>query len=454
MNKNYSHKDLQNTLYLQNLRPIAAGARRPCVLPVYLWTLAIVSAPAYAAGPPSPERMWEIIQAQQRTIEELKAKLGATDRQVQAAKEQVRSVDEKIEATAEAVEAAEAKPRAAISWAERTQVGGYGELHYNNLDNDTTGSEKDEVDFHRFVLYFGHQFTDAIRFFSELELEHAVSGDGENGEVEIEQAFVELDLFQNHHLRAGADLVPVGIINVTHEPPTFYGVERNPVETNIIPTTWTEAGIGVNGQLVPGWSYDLVLHSGLETDTEGDNAFLIRPGRQKVSEASADDGAVTGRVRYTGYPGLEIGVTGQYQSDLTQGAGIDATLIEGHVDLHRGGFGLRALAASWFLDDGTSGVGPASGPAPGRDQQWGWYIEPSYRVAFGFIPGELGVFARYNQYDNNAGADVDTEREQVDVGFNYWPHPDVVFKFDIQEQFGDNDAHDDDGFNLGVGYQF
>jgi hypothetical protein len=45
------------------------------------------------------------------------------------------------------------------------------------------------------------------------------------------------------------------------------------------------------------------------------------------------------------------------------------------------------------------------------------------------------------------------EQEQINGGFNYWPHPDVVFKFDVQEQFGQKPGNDD-GFNLGVGYQF
>lgn len=116
---------------------------------------------------------------------------------------------------------------------------------------------------------------------------------------------------------------------------------------------------------------------------------------------------------------------------------------------------MRTLAAHWDLDEGTTGLGPESGPSLGRDEQWGWYIEPSYRFQLaGLIPGELGIFARYNQYDNNAGVDGDTEREQVDAGFNYWPHPDIVFSFDVQEQLGENNANDNDGFNLGVGYQF
>ncbi len=401
------------------------------------------------AAPPSPEEMWQIIQQQQRTIEELKAKLQATE-------EKVTATDEKVEAAAETAEDGAVSPTP--SWADKTHLGGYGELHYNNLGNDGSGDVLVEVDFHRFVLYFGHDFNDRIRFFSELELEHSLSGDGEAGEVELEQAWLELDITDNHHLRAGLDLIPVGIINPTHEPPTFYGVERNPVETFVIPTTWWEAGIAVNGEVFPGWNYDVVLHSGLEVPTSGGSAFRIRDGRNKVSEASAEDGALTARLRYTGYPGLELGITGQYQQDITQSSfveDISAWLVEAHADFRKGPFGLRALYARFELEEGPPGIGPAAFNA---DTLEGFYIEPSYRIILPApIPGELGLFARYNRFDdrNQLTPLRFIEFEQVDVGFNYWPHPDVVFKFDYQLQDADGLARNEfDGFNLGLGYQF
>ncbi|MGH8590518.1 MAG: porin [Gammaproteobacteria bacterium] len=461
-------------------------SRRVRVFELGMMTGLLAPLTAGAAEPPSAEEMWRVIQAQQKTIDELKAKLEQSEGQLRSTSKRVEAAEQKVEATAEAVETATEKPKIAATWVERTRIGGYGELHYNNLDNDDTGAETDQVDFHRFVLYLGHEFNDRIRFYSELEFEHAfleateVEAEDENGdgvlqpgeievertpgEVELEQAWVELDLTREHRLRAGIDLIPVGILNLTHEPPTFYGVERNPVETFIIPTTWREAAIGLHGELgrfAPGWSYDLVGHSGLDTPTEGNDAFQIRSGRRNVAEAPADDGALTGRIRYTGIAGLEAAVSAQYQSDVTQGVlDIDGTLVEGHIDLRRGGFGLRALAARWDLDGGPEGLGPESvdSPARGRESQWGWYIEPSYRFSiarFTPLPGELGFFVRYNQFDTNAGSSViNTEQKQMNGGFNYWPHSDVVFKFDVQEQFGQRPGNDDDGFNLGVGYQF
>jgi hypothetical protein len=380
--------------------------------------------PATAAEMPSQEEMWEIIQQQQREIEALKA--GQKDNA------------EKVEAAVEVAEESQKSAAGAASWTENTQLGGYGELHYNNLDS------KKEIDFHRFVLFFGHQFTDRLRFWSELELEHTVSGDDRNGDVQLEQAYVEYDLTANQHVKGGIFLLPVGMLNETHEPPTFYGVERNPVERNIIPTTWWAGGIALNGEIAPGWSYDIGIHEGLETSA-GSN-YAVRSGRQKTSEANANDLASTGRIKWTGVAGIELAATVQYQSDVTQGEDPDAGhawLFETHADIRRGPFGLRALYARWDLD----GDGPES---VGADEQEGFYVEPSYRIT-----PKWGVFARYNQWDNQAGdGNSDSEKKQVNAGVNFWPHPDVVLKADVQQQDNEGNSKNDNGWNLGVGYQF
>lgn len=400
-------------------------------------TLGMGLAEVAMAAPPSAEEMWKIIQQQQEMINELKAKLDNTDQKVEATQEKVVANTKAVESVEDEVASVE---ESSSSFAGDTTVGGYGELHYNNLDG-----KENQVDFHRFVLFFGHEFADDLRFFSELEVEHAFSGEGKPGEVELEQAFIEYDINPNHHVLAGLYLVPVGIINETHEPPTFYGVERNAVEKNIIPSTWWEAGIGLNGDLAPGWKYDLMLSSGLDSPT---SSFSIRSGRKKVAKAPGEDGALTGRIRYTGVPGLEVGVALQHQMDITQGdQDIDANLLEAHVDYERNGFGLRALYASWWLDDGDAGIGPK---AIGADRQDGFYIEPSYK--FKVARGEFGVFARYQEWNNKAGGNGGDDKEQIDIGFNYWPVEDVVLKFDYQ--FLNDAAGDNDGFNLGIGYQF
>jgi hypothetical protein len=393
--------------------------------------LLLASLGAYADLPdkmPSMEEMWQIIQQQQAEIEALKQQQDTTEQKAVAA-------DEKAEAAVVAVEEAATTTGGGTLLSERTSIGGYGEMHYNNLDS------KKEIDFHRFVLFFSHEFTDKLRMFSELELEHAVSGDGQNGEVELEQAYIEYDITGNQHIKGGLFLLPVGILNETHEPPTFYGVERNPVEKDIIPTTWWAGGAAANGEIAPGWSYDIAIHEGLKTSAA--DSYKVRSGRQKTSEADANDLAGTGRLKWTGIPGVEVAGTVQYQSDITQGEsnGGHAWLFEAHTDIRRGPFGLRALYALWDLD----GDGPK---AIGADQQEGFYVEPSYR-----FNDKFGIFARYNQWDNTAGDSSDSKMKQYNAGANFWPHPDVVLKADVQQQ--DNEGKkNDNGFNLGIGYQY
>jgi hypothetical protein len=361
------------------------------------------------------DELREVIAEQQKALASLERRLNETD--------------QKLNATADQIDVVADKGAFA-----NTTIGGYGELHYNNYEDSDA-----KIDFHRFVLFFGHEFSDTVRFFSEFELEHSIAGEGQSGEVELEQAYVEVDINEELNSKVGLFLIPVGIINETHEPPTFYGVERNGVEKNIIPATWWEAGVAFNYKPMGGVSIDGAVTSGLEV---GDD-YSIRGGRQKVAKATAENLAYTGRVKYTAVTGLELAATVQYQTDITQGkAGVetaDATLLEVHAIYQVSDFTVRALYARWDIDG-------AEAAALGRDEQTGWYIEPSY--AFN---EKVGVFARYAEYDNNAGNSATTEVESTSVGVNYYLHENVVLKADYENLGG---ASDSSGFNLGFGYQF
>jgi len=395
--------------------------------------LLVMAAPAHSETP-NIEEIWTIVQQQQAEIDELKRKLAAADAQLAAA-------DQKIEATGDYLDAiaiADMQPPA-------TSVGGYGEVHYNNLDADDSARDLDQVDFHRFVLFFGHEFSDRIRFFSELEIEHSIAGDGQPGEVELEQAYVDFALTDTLSTRAGLFLLPVGIINETHEPPSFYGVERNDVENIILPSTWWEAGASLNGHFDNGLSWDVALHSGLAMPTTGGSAFRVRSGRQKVGEAIASDPAYTARVKYTGIPGLELAASYQYQTDPSQipGDGLDGgQLFTTHAVYEQGGFGLRGLYAAWRFD----GVAVEAADA---DQQDGWYLEPSYRFT-----EKWGVYARYEDLDGARDQDKFTQNE---IGFNYWPIDGVVLKMDYRQRdhsLTSSSVNDFDALDLGFGFAF
>ena len=377
----------------------------------------------------------------QSEIAQLKAQLASAD-------EEIKETSVKVEATASKVEEGIATGGEALasSWTERTQIGSYGEMHYNNLDDQNdNGGDKDELDFHRFVFYLGHDFSEKTRMFSEVELEHSIAGDDQNGEVELEQAYIEHDLGEATRMKAGLFLIPVGILNQTHEPDTFYGVERNKVEANVIPTTWWEGGLSLGGEIAPGWSYDTAFTSGLKLDADA-GQFKIRDGRQKVSEADASDPAYTANLKYTGIAGLELGATLQYQQDIYQGLyveDIDALLYEAHLSYLNGPFGLRALAATWDIDSAIDTI------KAGSATQEGWYLEPSW-----LLMRDLGIFARYSVWDNQADGGGDTEFTEWNLGFNYWLEEHVVLKLDYQFQDAPANQKELDGLNLGVGWSF
>lgn len=382
--------------------------------------------------------------------QELMARLDLLEQQIaelklQLQQAQVRNeqTDSKVEAVAEVVESGSLF----ADEGRKTTIGGYGELHYTHQDASDPARNLDEIDFHRFVLFFGHEFNDSTRFYSEFELEHALVADsGETpGEVELEQAFIEFDLAPGLHSKAGLFLLPVGLLNETHEPPTFYGVERNDVENIIVPATWWEAGAALNGRWGSGWNWDLALSSGLEIPTSGSSAFRVRSGRQKVAEAVASNGALTGRLRYLGTGGLRAAVTVQHQFDPSQSSndGLDdGTLVEAHVDYRQGNFGLRALYARWDFS------GEAVEQA-GADRQTGWYLEPSYRIneQFGF----------YSRYEDVNAARAQDQFDQWEIGFNWWPAENVVIKMDYRDRSHDlasQQGRDFTSIDLGLGYSF
>lgn len=397
-----------------------------------LWLFAPAS---HAAA--SNEQLQQMINQLQAQINALQTKLNARQAEESATEEKLAEQQAQLEALAEQQES-ETEVSA-------TSIGGYGELHYNNLDGEGGASDKDEIDFHRFVMFFGHEFNHRLRFFSELEVEHALSKDTDDGsgpgEVELEQAYIEYDVNDRLSARGGLFLIPVGILNETHEPPTFYGVERNPIESAIIPSTWWAGGAGLTWRIADGWTYDGAIHEGLKTSGN----FAVRGGRQKTAKADASDLAYTGRIKWTGMPGLELAGTYQYQSDITQDGSDKADaghLYEAHAVYTSGPFGLRALYAMWDIKGSDVA-------AVGADKQEGFYIEPSWKVT-----PSVGLFARYNVWDNQAGdSSIASEKEQWDLGVNWWLHENVVVKADYQEQDNEN-GQDQNGFNLGVGYMF
>ena len=404
-----------------------------------------LSAPSFAADQVTVDRAeYEQLKAAVEMMLQERAQTKADAKEThELATAAKKSADEANAFAEAAVEAAESSLSSTLN---KVTLGGYGEVHYNNLQAKDSANDVEESDIHRFVLFAGYEYSDSIRFYSEFEIEHGVAGEGKNGEVEIEQAYIEWDFAENSSALAGVFLLPIGIMNETHEPNTFYGVERNNVEKMIIPSTWWESGVMVSHHTDAGLKIEVAAHSGLKLPESGSKMYAVRYGRQKASEADTHELAYTAAVTYTGIAGLEIGAAINYQEDVTQvknDGREEALLWVAHAIYNNGPFGLRALYAEWDIDGDVA-------KAANMDKQDGYYIEPSYMAT-----EKLGFFGRYEDVRAGRGAD---RFDQVSLGFNYWLHPQVVLKFNWEERkhelSADKATRDYDGYNLGVGWSF
>jgi len=344
-------------------------------------------------------------------------------------------------------------------------IGGYGEFLYQNFDGSledgTPSGETDSADLVRLVLYTGYKFNERILFNSEIEYEHATTGEGdeEKGEVSVEFAYLDFLFAERMGVRTGLVLVPVGFMNELHEPPIFLGTRRPMVEQQILPTTWRELGAGVFGETGP-LSWRAYVTTSL--DSTGFEGETIREGRSGGSQAAAEDIALTGRVDWTPLGGLLVGAS-LFAGNTGQGRGFDGglTLWDAHAECRWRGLQARALYAQTAIDDaaaindqnglvGTESVG---------EDQYGWYGEVGYDVLAGRSSQSLIPFVRYerwstqDQVPQGFAADPANDQTLTTVGLSWKVIPNVVVKADWNKS--ENEARTGvDQVNVGLGFLF
>ncbi|WP_051299934.1 hypothetical protein [Methylobacter luteus] len=433
--------------------------------------------------PQTMEDMWKIIQEQQKQIDSMKAQMTATPpaKTANADGGNVKNLERKTDVLSQEVEKLrtelvipeEPKYKSAYGLGPAASkvyqvgkglsIGGYGEANYQAIVGDEKG-KKDNADFERLVLYAGYKFTDSILFNSEIEFEHGSTDDG--GSVSVEFAALDFFIDPMANIRAGMVLLPMGFINTIHEPPFYFGNNRPEVERQIIPSTWREIGVGLFGEILPNLTYTAYVVNGL--NAADFNSDGIRSGRQKGSQAKAEDLAFVGRVDYApdALPGLSVGGSayagnsGQNQDFGGQQVDAFTQLYEAHVQWKYRGLEFRTLG-SWGHIDDANVLSAAKGQTIGSSN-YGWYTEVGYDILPLLVKDTaqyLAPFFRYEQFDTIAGtptgfADDETKDRQIyQFGLNYKPIPNVVIKADYRN-FTAKKGNLPDDFNLGLGFIF
>lgn len=349
---------------------------------------------------------------------------------------------------------------------ESTTVGGYGEVHYTNRSGRNTPAE---INLRRFVVYLAHTFNDRLSFRSEVEIEDAkIEGGSAGGEVAMEQAVLDYRVADRLTLRTGLLLAPVGIINETHEPPTFNGVDRPAFDHDVIPTTWRELGIGILGTLPlgEGWNYRVYLVNGLRAEGfSGEEG--IRGGRQEGREATFANPSLTGRLEWV-RPGLRVGGSfwfgGTTAGDTLLGTGSfesPLTVLTADARYEIGGVSLRGVVTHASVGDADE-INALYGTDVGS-RIAGAYVEGAYNLLYALAPRStqrLNAFLRYEQFDTHAGVPTGTARNEefarriTTVGLVYKPTWNTAFKGDYEIRRTAAGTGEGETLRLGMGYQF
>jgi hypothetical protein len=354
-------------------------------------------------------------------------------------------------------------------------IGGYGELHWNQNFDSNGERSKNTLDFHRFIIYYGYNWTEKWSFKSEVELEHNYVSGG-NGELELEQAFVNYHS-GNWGFQGGVILPSVGLINEYHEPPLFLSVERPTYNKYIIPTTWFANGFAFYGNYK-----DFGFRLAIIEDLDGNNiSHGIRSGRAKGYKSSAENWTKNLSLNYTGINGLRLGGSltmndaprsEEYTNDADEviaykdaigvslmelNAKYDAINVYAVVEYGKVNYTDNYHWISKIEDNPTTTEVDETTAAflDNYDSSSGYYIDLGYNIASLLsCDATIMPWIRLSNVAKVDGHDSQTSNI-FRAGLTYKPINNVAFKFDIGKIT--NASHTENPtteINIGLGYNF
>ncbi len=354
----------------------------------------------------------------------------------------------------------------------RLTVGGAGEAAFSHEfrlpapPNDTAhrSGGRNRFDIPHASLTLGCDFGRGWSFGSEAVFVHGGKerdgGKESDGTLVLEQLWIRKSFGSACALSIGELVVPVGSTNKYHAPTDFFTVYRPEGENTLLPSTWHETGIAVQGR-AGAWEYEAMLLPGLDSDRFGSGGWisggahsprLAKPGVALAGAFRIDNSSVQGlRIGLSGYAGNSFSTSlGDRKSP--QYGNVRGTVLIGALDLRYDdrNFVVRSHFDYGYLTDSgrisaynaSRGAGTGADTAPlgavGSDDIAAG-IEVGYDL-FSFAPRlhargeEFHLFVRYEYYDSmyDTAADVVRDlrcsRRRFVAGCDYKPVRNIVIK--------------------------
>lgn len=206
-------------------------------------------------------------------------------------------------------------------------LGGYMEVNTNYSGTDGI-SEGFSFQFKRLTMFMASTITKKIKFLTELEFEDGTK------EINIEFAAVDFEFHPLLNFRSGIVMNPIGAFNQNHDGPKWEFIERPISATQLLPATWSNAGIGIHGKYYQrNWvfGYEAYLTNGFDesiiSNTEG-KTFLpaTKQNKDRFEENFSGEPMFTGKVAVKRRKFGEIGFS--YMGGVYNKFQLDGVLID------------------------------------------------------------------------------------------------------------------------------
>ena len=352
----------------------------------------------------------------------------------------------------------------------KVTLGGYMDHEYEDFENAHSNFDQ-----HRWILNIGAELGDRLRFYSEYEIEHGGPNASGGGEAKVEQAWVDFLIEDWVNLRAGALLVPFGRTNLYHDSDIRDLTTRPIVSRDIIPTTWTESGVGIHGEVNPtigsyedlAIGYETYIINGL---TDGFSDTSMSGAKGSLGGNNNNNQAVVGRVAISPLLGHEIAFSGYWGKYDTKGNAISGQAVD--MSSTVGPFELVGEYAHFNVDEPDYVAGLAAPDIAktfqGYRAQLNYHFWPEFLddtfLGRGFEDPTFTLINRFgwaridddNDADAYGVAEANTESRYT-LGLNYRPVESMVFKIEHLWNRNENDALEygsNNGFTWSVAMGF
>ncbi|MDO4728510.1 MAG: autotransporter outer membrane beta-barrel domain-containing protein [Bacteroidota bacterium] len=391
----------------------------------------------------------------------------------------------------------------------RFSLSGYGVVNYYNYQKyDTDPNIKNKFDAERLNLYLGYNFSENLKFKSEIEFEHSGTGStieldvheefGEyeqeieaGGAVKLEQIFVEYNYKPYLNFRLGRMKLHFNLAQNLDRPISYFTTHRQEMENEVLPLGWYENGIQFYGNITDRIKYEFSLTNGLDATGFSSRGWIKGGHQQRFEMLVGESLAITARIDYKfGKNKNTFAGIGFYRNDAIANrpkndleASGNVTIVEGHVTYDEDYLRFNSVFLYGDLQNSdlisrknaslSNNLGVKRTPV-GKNMI-GFSFEAGYEVLHlfnNYNKNKLYPFVRYEYYDTmykTEGVVVKKprwERSAITTGINWFVHPQVVVKAQYQNRRLGSDHYDpvttlntgqkqqENTFSMGIGFSF